>query len=64
MRTFKFAECCLTCENRSGRIGKNVICAMDNKWYSERLVCSEYQRTTNKRILTEEKAVLPKEASE
>ena len=58
MRTFEVAECCLNCSHRESRNGKNVICLLDGKWYSERLICSEYKRTESGSILRQEKVLL------
>ena len=58
LRTFTVAECCLNCVHRKSRIDKNVVCSLDEQWYSERVKCEFYERTKNGAIGAGEKPLL------
>jgi len=50
---------CLNCRGRKYRLGRKVYCSQDERLTSERIVCSRWLLTDNKRILTHQERLLP-----
>ena len=50
---------CLNCRDRKYRLGRKVYCSLDEALISERIVCSRWNMTENKRILTHQEKLLP-----
>ncbi len=48
--SYKLADTCVTCNFRKYRLGRRVYCSEDEVLYPERLVCSRFTITENKRV--------------
>ncbi len=50
---------CLNCNLRKYRLGRKVYCSVDECLRSERIFCTRWIETTNNRILSHQKKLLP-----
>ena len=59
MRKFELAKCCRNCDHRKFLIGTKVSCDIDEKLRWQYIKCSLYKKTTNERIISYMKKMIP-----